>query len=518
MPNPGLMIDASGNLTVNARGELIIGDVDSPCCCGGQPGCCDSIVRLVECPGDSHYVCCSCGEAYTLDVEFFRRTTVSIRNWADAPFDTGGRPAPPNGLWSEDFEQFHIRFRVGCDNGVRTVTPMGVQAYQRTRRQWDISLGSGGQYVLIEDVNETTLAAIIANSFITDRWCGADFLTFIGSGSSLGNRIKVTRPHYTSSGGTFPGGQGATLPGPTWTDCPGGWEFSYNVAERLSPWPDTNVGTPIQHHIAGEYHWVGQVSCAGGHFNDGYLGLWIGDSGQPFAETRSGSTADWSLTDRVPCSPDPCDGFIPDPVGACCFTTVPQGGFGGVQNCLTLTEAQCQARNGSYRGDGTACATVTPPCPTLGKCCLPDGTCTHTTALLCALRQGVYAGDGTVCSGPAPCGPVGACCLPGGCVDGLTEDGCIALGGAYYGDGTTCATATPPCVTPPIIGSCCLPDGTCVQGVNQAECAAKQGQWAITPCTGRACVSFPPNTDNPPTIPGAITGGGCSGCGQDIGF
>ena len=110
-----------------------------------------------------------------------------------------------------------------------------------------------------------------------------------------------------------------------------------------------------------------------------------------------------------------------------------------------------------YMGDGTVCLgdndgnTVDDLCegvvPT-GGCCLPDGSCTVTTATTCAAASGTYLGDNTFCLGDLDgdqiddaCEPglTGACCFEdGSCASGITRLDCTMGGGTYMGDGSVC--------------------------------------------------------------------------------
>ncbi len=75
----------------------------------------------------------------------------------------------------------------------------------------------------------------------------------------------------------------------------------------------------------------------------------------------------------------------PPPEGACCF---------GMTCEAPLTEADCLAAEGVYKGDGTTCT----PNPCIGACCFMDGTCQEVLNLAeCAGLGGNYQGDGTDC-------------------------------------------------------------------------------------------------------------------------
>ncbi|MHC5005569.1 MAG: hypothetical protein ACYTJ0_20910, partial [Planctomycetota bacterium] len=72
-------------------------------------------------------------------------------------------------------------------------------------------------------------------------------------------------------------------------------------------------------------------------------------------------------------------------------------------------------------------------------------------------------------------GPTGACCLPdGSCVDGLSQDECAAADGEYQGDQSTCDEVT--CEQPPT-GACCYLDGSCVDDVPLLACKGAGGEY-----------------------------------------
>ena len=88
-----------------------------------------------------------------------------------------------------------------------------------------------------------------------------------------------------------------------------------------------------------------------------------------------------------------------------------------------------------------------------------------------------FVGFATAMTGcdPPPADPTGACCLPDGtCTDGVTEPDCTwYCGGVYQGDGTTCDTV----VCPPT-GACCLPYGSVVcQDWTEAACLDHGGTY-----------------------------------------
>ena len=68
---------------------------------------------------------------------------------------------------------------------------------------------------------------------------------------------------------------------------------------------------------------------------------------------------------------------------------------------------------------------------------------------------------------------VGACCLPdGSCADGLSPEECAMLNGTFEGDGTTCDDVT--CPEPP--GACCFQNGFCLE-LTEGDCGDVGGTW-----------------------------------------
>jgi hypothetical protein len=139
--------------------------------------------------------------------------------------------------------------------------------------------------------------------------------------------------------------------------------------------------------------------------------------------------------DGVLCADVTC----PLPTGACC---APDG------SCSVTTAAACA-------GDWTAGEDCDPnPCPQpapTGACCETDGSCTNgVTEAACDAGDGTWQGDGVLCADvscppPGPQPIPGACCLPdGSCQDVASVDACVALGGTHQGEGSTCATSECP--------------------------------------------------------------------------
>jgi hypothetical protein len=110
-----------------------------------------------------------------------------------------------------------------------------------------------------------------------------------------------------------------------------------------------------------------------------------------------------------------------------------------------------------------------------GACCLPNLTCTPLRQVDClAIDGAVFQGAGSTCTGTE----CGACCVGTECFAAQTNPRCTAIGGIYAGDFVSCSAAA--CGG---VDACCLPDGTCVEGLTTAECVAGMG----TPFPGVTC-------------------------------
>ncbi|MGP1347714.1 MAG: hypothetical protein ACTS3F_13740 [Phycisphaerales bacterium] len=220
-----------------------------------------------------------------------------------------------------------------------------------------------------------------------------------------------------------------------------------------------------------------------------------------------------------------CGGLCGVPTGACCL----QDG-----SCQEGPEQACVNNGGTYQGDGTDCASVECPqplscgSPEAGSCCESNGTpfcddaaccdlicaadpfccdtawdtacanqaidqceqcfaCGSSESGSCCESNGtpfcndaaccetVCASDPFCCNntwdslcaeGAAElcgtlCGVTGACCLgDGSCQEG-TEQACVNNGGTYQGDGTDCASVACPQACGTVnAGDCCVNNGT----------------------------------------------------------
>ncbi|MEW5795739.1 MAG: hypothetical protein AB1772_05200 [Candidatus Zixiibacteriota bacterium] len=84
---------------------------------------------------------------------------------------------------------------------------------------------------------------------------------------------------------------------------------------------------------------------------------------------------------------DACEGVVT--MGACCY--------GDAAICVNTISTVCsQTYNGTWYA-GQNCATFQCPVEATGACCYPDGSCTVVTQADCAASQGIYKGDGTTC-------------------------------------------------------------------------------------------------------------------------
>ncbi len=95
--------------------------------------------------------------------------------------------------------------------------------------------------------------------------------------------------------------------------------------------------------------------------------------------------------------------------------------------------------------------------------------------------------------------PTGACCFGVTCEDSgtWTQEACLLAGGRYAGDGSTCAPLNP------CFGACCFQDGSCLEVVDDAACAAAGGinfSGTGTTCTPNLCPQPGNDCANPKII------------------
>lgn len=169
------------------------------------------------------------------------------------------------------------------------------------------------------------------------------------------------------------------------------------------------------------------------------------------------------------CDTDPCS-----PRGACCTDTTCTDG---------MTQSECEANFGTYRGDDTLCEFLEVSCGK-GACCTDIGCLSDLTESLCFIIDGIPLGEGSTCEVEGEQCP-GQCCWQGGCVAGVTIDDCNQLPqGEFVGFGFSCSPD--PCGT--AIGACCRTDGTC-DDVSQVVCDSLGGTYSGdgTDCASTTC-------------------------------
>lgn len=198
-------------------------------------------------------------------------------------------------------------------------------------------------------------------------------------------------------------------------------------------------------------NWLFGVNC--GPFGCPANGGWASFQSLPSFCTPSG---DWVM--RVTWTSLNCAPAF----GACCLPT---------GACIDLLETDCVAQAGTFQGNGTDCATVTCPAPTVA-CCFAGFGCLDLTESDCIAAGGAPQGIGSDCAS-VECFPIGACCLiDASCVDAVDPDQCLALGGVFQGNNTDCGTT----VCPDPIGACCFDTGFCLD-LTEASCLQAGASW-----------------------------------------
>lgn len=190
------------------------------------------------------------------------------------------------------------------------------------------------------------------------------------------------------------------------------------------------------------------------------------------------------------CGDDDCTpGVVPsNPSGACCY-----GGY-----CLDfIDETLCDDFGGQWYADSADCDTS---CNPTGACCVPgsgvgSGGCFNGTTAVCSAVGGTFV-TGADCDDD-PC--VGACCRSdGSCEDGISEADCDGAGEYFWGPGTTCGTVDGchSCCVSTLGGGSedCVTDGDCecVYVASEAACFAYSGSddtkaYHAAPCAARVC-------------------------------
>ncbi|MBI3835107.1 MAG: hypothetical protein HY287_12325 [Planctomycetes bacterium] len=236
------------------------------------------------------------------------------------------------------------------------------------------------------------------------------------------------------------------------------------------------------------------TSCANTPCNFGACcdscGHCIGDELAPEACTNRGGVTHWPSISCPASGSQQEQDLCPKTTGACCRN----------EHCDVKCKPDCDAIGGTYGGDGTTCT----PNKCQGACCIGGLGCFDKTSVHCSGLNGTYHGDGTACA-TEDCN--GACCVTQGtdhtCIPNSTREACFAfgpppnrtpnglVGAVFNGEATDCPFPT--CIggtndgsvcnfdpqQGPLCsgggtcdfchvanaGSCCLPDGTCVNTI-----------------------------------------------------
>jgi hypothetical protein len=171
--------------------------------------------------------------------------------------------------------------------------------------------------------------------------------------------------------------------------------------------------------------------------------------------------------------------------GACCD---PRSG-----QCSIVTEQQCEAQGGVWRGANTQCVGDADhdgwddACgPEPGACCNPWGNCFILRQVECLDNGWTWYGPGSQCIGDLnqdgsddTCQKLGACCEPssGQCFEQISQIDCLGLGGIWHGPGTVCmgdANHDGVDDSCPGVGMCCDGLGNCYV-LTQAKCNEQPG-------------------------------------------
>lgn len=148
-------------------------------------------------------------------------------------------------------------------------------------------------------------------------------------------------------------------------------------------------------------------------------------------------------------------------------------------SCSFVNEFICEAQMGDFQ-PGQDCLSPFPCGDPRGACCLYEGGCADDlTQIQCAAMDGIFKGDWSVCAAvEQTCEGQGACCRPAvGCDDGtpanpMTGTRCAVEQGTFKGVGSRCADgpADPDPCDVTTTGACCMYDGTCIPDIPQFEC------------------------------------------------
>jgi len=137
-------------------------------------------------------------------------------------------------------------------------------------------------------------------------------------------------------------------------------------------------------------------------------------------------------------------------------------------------------RVGTSLASGSACC-----CATGGACCTDYFGCIDgLTQAECEMFVNVdFKGSGTSCaSNPCACtGATVTCCLSSSTIT-TTDCNCALFGGKTVSSPSNCPSVD--CITH---GSCCWPDGTCIDNIPKCICDQSNGSFSATACSSRTC-------------------------------
>ncbi|MCP3904139.1 MAG: DUF11 domain-containing protein [Planctomycetes bacterium] len=161
----------------------------------------------------------------------------------------------------------------------------------------------------------------------------------------------------------------------------------------------------------------------------------------------------------------PCDSICDTPASACCLAD---------GSCNALSGANCLAAGGTLQ-PGVSCGQAAcPQPPSTGACCMTE-VCDVVAREECLTTNGVFIGVGTNCS-PSACDfgtNSAACCLDGGGCEVLLPSSCLAMSGTPQDLGTSCSAPICPATT---TGACCLAGADC-QEISVLECNTMGGLY-----------------------------------------
>jgi hypothetical protein len=170
-------------------------------------------------------------------------------------------------------------------------------------------------------------------------------------------------------------------------------------------------------------------------------------------------------------------------------------------NCIeNVSPTECAAYGGitcgAYENDPTSTNFGNRLCPNpceedgnVGCCVEGNGLGVNLTRLLCEEYFGGIAVQNPQTTDYECCEQgvgVGPCCTESGCVE-LNKIDCGLTGGVYMGETFRCEEVNCDCIVP-VIGSCCLEDGSCQDDISQVECQnLLNGNFSLLRCDERNC-------------------------------